>query len=271
MLGFVIFLSLNFYLSAAVITCPTGKFKCNSGSCIAQNWKCDGDRDCDDGTDELDCNVNGNWGGWNGWNRCSKTCGGGRTYRSRLCNNPSLFAGGLDCNGVSRENSSCSSNVCPVNGNWGRWNGWTRCSKTCGGGRRTRHRTCNDPSPIAGGLDLNGNWGRWNGWTGCSKTCGGGRRTRHRTCNDPSPIAGGLDLNGNWGRWNEWTGCSKTCGGGRRTRHRTCNDPSPIAGGLDCNGVSRDDSSCSSNVCPGIIRMPSMLYITTQVTWCIMP
>ncbi|XP_071123087.1 uncharacterized protein [Mytilus edulis] len=176
---------------------------------------------------------NGNWGRWNEWTWCSKTCGGGRRTRHRTCNDTSPIAGGLDCNGVSRDDSSCSSNVCPgiirmpMNGNWGRWNEWTWCSKTCGGGRRTRHRNCNDPSPIAGGLDCNG-----------------------VSRDDSSCSSNVCPVNGNWGRWNGWTGCSKTCGGGRRTRHRTCNDPSPIAGGLDCNGVSRDDSSCSSNVCP---------------------
>ncbi|CAG2223627.1 Tyrosine-protein phosphatase 1,Hemicentin-1,Coadhesin,Tyrosine-protein phosphatase non-receptor type 13,Tyrosine-protein phosphatase non-receptor type 5,Thrombospondin-2,Tyrosine-protein phosphatase non-receptor type 11,Thrombospondin-1,Mucin-like protein,Tyrosine-protein phosphatase corkscrew [Mytilus edulis] len=258
---------------------------CNNPSPNAGGLDCNGVSRENSSCSSYVCPVNGNWGRWNGWTKCSKTCGGGRKYRSRLCNNPSPISGGSYCNGVSRENSSCSSNVCPVNGNWGRWNRWTRCSKTCGGGKKYRSRLCNNPSPIAGGLycngvsrensscssnvcPVNGNWGRWNGWTRCSKTCGGGRKYRSRLCNNPSPIAGGLDcngvsrensscssnlcpVNGNWGRWNGWTRCSKTCGGGRRTRHRICNNPSPIAGGLDCNGVSRENSSCSSNVCPG--------------------
>ncbi|CAG2193328.1 HMCN [Mytilus edulis] len=186
--------------------------------------------------------LDGNWGGWNAWQICSITCGGGTRSRFRDCNNPTPLSG-TACIGDARDDEHCSTDSCPVNGNWGRWNGWTRCSKTCGGGRKYRSRLCNNPSPNAGGLD-----------------CNGVSRENSSCSSNVCPV------NGNWGRWNGWTGCSKTCGGGRRTRHRTCNDPSPIAGGLDCNGVSRDDSSCSSNVCPGIIRMPSMLYITTQVT-----
>ncbi|XP_076116652.1 uncharacterized protein LOC143084129 [Mytilus galloprovincialis] len=270
------------------VTCGGGRQisnrACNDPSPLYGGSACSGNskkfRSC--ATDE--CPVHGNWGGWGAWNRCLVTCGGGRQMSNRACNDPSPLYGGSACSGNSKKFRSCATDECPVHGNWGGWGAWNRCQVTCGGGRQISNRACNDPSPSDGGsacsgnskkfrscstdeCPVNGNWGRWNGWTGCSKTCGGDRRTRHRTCNDPSPIAGGLDcngvsrddsscsfnvcpVNGNWGRWNGWTGCSKTCGGGRRTRHRTCNDPSPIAGGLDCNGVSRDDSSCSSNVCP---------------------
>ena len=39
-----------------------------------------------------------------------------------------------------------------VNGNWGRWDSWSPCSKTCGGlGRRIRRRQCNNPPPSNGG------------------------------------------------------------------------------------------------------------------------
>ena len=36
--------------------CPTDNFRCVSDShCISEQWKCDGDRDCSDGSDEQDC------------------------------------------------------------------------------------------------------------------------------------------------------------------------------------------------------------------------
>ena len=37
-------------------TChETTEFMCRDGECIALSWKCDGDADCFDNTDELDC------------------------------------------------------------------------------------------------------------------------------------------------------------------------------------------------------------------------
>ena len=38
------------------VTCPAGKTPCfKSGSCIPVEWNCDGELDCDEGEDELDC------------------------------------------------------------------------------------------------------------------------------------------------------------------------------------------------------------------------
>ena len=38
------------------MVCPTGQFKCFDGSkCIPSTYKCDGDNDCTDGSDEAGC------------------------------------------------------------------------------------------------------------------------------------------------------------------------------------------------------------------------
>lgn len=36
-------------------TCPTGSYHCSNGKCINNAWKCDGEDDCDDRSDEMDC------------------------------------------------------------------------------------------------------------------------------------------------------------------------------------------------------------------------
>ena len=43
-----------------------------------------------------------------------------------------------------------------VDGQWGRFSSWSTCSRTCGGGTRTRQRECNNPPPSNGGLDCVG-------------------------------------------------------------------------------------------------------------------
>ena len=34
--------------------CQLGQFKCANGNCIGARLRCDGDRDCDDGSDETE-------------------------------------------------------------------------------------------------------------------------------------------------------------------------------------------------------------------------
>uniref|UniRef100_A0A8C7J0Q3 ADAM metallopeptidase with thrombospondin type 1 motif 14 n=1 Tax=Oncorhynchus kisutch TaxID=8019 RepID=A0A8C7J0Q3_ONCKI len=41
-----------------------------------------------------------------------------------------------------------------------------------------------------------GNWGSWTKFGSCSRTCGGGVRSRSRTCNNPVPAYGGRDCPG---------------------------------------------------------------------------
>ena len=43
--------------------------------------------------------------------------------------------------------------VKPIDGNYGPWSVWTRCSKSCGGGVRSRVRNCTHPAPAFGGMD----------------------------------------------------------------------------------------------------------------------
>lgn len=41
--------------SASHQPCRSGEFMCNSGLCINAGWRCDGDFDCDDQSDERNC------------------------------------------------------------------------------------------------------------------------------------------------------------------------------------------------------------------------
>jgi hypothetical protein len=41
-------------------SCTDHEFRCSDGSCITLTWKCDLERDCTDGSDELDCGESDN-------------------------------------------------------------------------------------------------------------------------------------------------------------------------------------------------------------------
>ena len=89
------------------------------------------------------------------WSECSLTCGGGTKQRSRTCQVPTeeirkglrkgrnlLEENDKPCPGASTMVLFCNLDKCPPNTNWGPWGPWSECSKNCGGGTKTRKRTC---------------------------------------------------------------------------------------------------------------------------------
>ena len=62
--------------------------------------------------------VNGGWGAWCAWSSCSESCGGGSKSRSRKCDNPAPYYGGLQCYGNSQETKSCNTEYCSGEYSW---------------------------------------------------------------------------------------------------------------------------------------------------------
>ena len=100
------------------------------------------------------CPIDGQWMAWAEWSACSRTCDGGVRKRARICREPRR--GGKYCAGHGEESARCSTQSCPVDGQWGAWAEWSSCSITCGHGLKTRLRECDSPKPVNGGAACTG-------------------------------------------------------------------------------------------------------------------
>uniref|UniRef100_A0A672GBB9 Uncharacterized protein n=1 Tax=Salarias fasciatus TaxID=181472 RepID=A0A672GBB9_SALFA len=171
------------------------------------------------------------WSSWTPWGPCSLSCGPGLRSRYRFCPAPRRVGGAPPCDGPHREDQVLCL-PCPGDGGWGPWTRWSHCTKSCGGGVRSRRRECDSPSPEGGGRYCEGLRDRGDGETlrvvPCLKT----------SCLLPSSCQAGVlhcvsvpgcRVDGGWSQWSGWTGCSVPCGGGLRFRKRLCDNPSPRA------------------------------------------
>nr|CAJ65510.3 HyTSR1 protein [Hydra vulgaris] len=226
-----------------------------------------------------DCPVNGGFSQWSVYSECSKECGNGEQTRKRTCNNPAPAYGGDDCQGSLEESKACKIKECPINGGLSSWSSYSDCSKSCGGGVKTRTRSCTNPAPNFGGTICNdimiedvpcnvqqcpidGGMSEWSDFTPCSELCGLGSQERQRKCTNPAPSYGGKQCGGEflqvreckikdcpantgYSQWSDFSECSKSCGVGVRSRKRICENKK-----YDCSGLSEELQSCEVKPCP---------------------
>ncbi|KAL0962008.1 hypothetical protein UPYG_G00334490 [Umbra pygmaea] len=84
--------------------------------------------------------VEGQWLDWAPWSGCSVSCGTGSQQRQRRCS--ASVHGWAECKGPHQESRECTNPSCGGGGNWGSWNHWSLCSKTCDSGWQRRFRMC---------------------------------------------------------------------------------------------------------------------------------
>merc|ERR1711865_1053472 len=117
---------------------------------------------------------------------CSKSCGQGQRTRVRTVIQHANH-GGYQCPRVY-EARTCHEAPCPAACKVGKWNKWSTCSKTCGGGTHSRTRTVLELAKHGGKCvplymtegcsarpcPVDCISGKRTGWNRCSRVCGGG-------------------------------------------------------------------------------------------------
>ena len=189
--------------------CSTG----NSDDCIGESIQV------------ITCGNNAcpKFGDWSEWGRCSVTCGdNGFKRRRRFCSTGIIS----DCDGDAVETESCEAGECPYYYNWSEW---TDCSRTCGGGNRSRTRICSSGNP-----------------SDCRSF---GPPMENERCS--------VEACPSWRLWSQWDTCSVSCGAGLTHRYRQCSTGIMA----DCFGDSVQQQQCYQSTCPTesprtIITMP---------------
>lgn len=204
---------------------------CTNPEPIGSGMECEGESTETKSCLVKECPVDGGLSSWSKFTTCTRSCGGGAQERVRLCNNPKPANEGKVCNGTLFETRSCGSAPCPINGGFSVWSSFTPCSKSCGGGIKSKTRTCTNPAPAHGG-----------------KNCTFVKETANVACNaNPCPMDGVLS------QWGSYSSCTKSCGPATKTRTRTCNPPQH--GGKACSGVLSETTKCAYVECPEVCRM----------------
>uniref|UniRef100_H2Y1T3 Peptidase S1 domain-containing protein n=1 Tax=Ciona intestinalis TaxID=7719 RepID=H2Y1T3_CIOIN len=218
--------------------------------------------------------VRPSWSNWSAWSQDCPSCGAGTRTKTRSCTNG--VVGDPGCDGSATMTGSCPNNPCS-SGSWGDYQQWSTCTVSCGGGTRTRTRSCNGGS--VGSIGCPGEesqtepcntyncpgWNNWGNWGECTASCGGGTREATRTCNTfgqagatcsgdatkseacnttPCPTWGA-----SWGDFGAWSACTASCNGGTRTRTRSCNQGSIGSNGCPSGGESELEP-CNTFGCP---------------------
>ncbi|XP_045352374.1 SCO-spondin-like [Leopardus geoffroyi] len=140
-------------LPASKALCSPSQLSCDSGECLPAERRCDLRPDCQDGSDEDGC-VDCGLAPWSGWSSCSRSCGLGLAFQRRDLLWPPLPGG--TCPSDRLRSQPCFVQACPVAGVWAVWEAWGPCSVSCGGGHRSRRRSCVDPPPKNGGAPCPG-------------------------------------------------------------------------------------------------------------------
>jgi len=174
--------------------------------------------------------LDGEWHSWTEWERCSRTCQGGVTWRSRKIKREANDCG-TPAEGLSTEHRSCNVGVACnplVDCEFGSWAEWSGCTRQCNGVKR-RSRT----------IKVQGQ--------GDGEFCDGALKQTW-PCNEGCGEDGGGPRDCVLGPWEDWGRCSASCGYGQHSRERRVQQ-SARGLGQGCSGALSQIAKCASEPC----------------------
>ncbi|XP_006887346.1 PREDICTED: SCO-spondin [Elephantulus edwardii] len=221
------------------------------------------------------CPVSGGWSRWSPWSLCDRSCGGGRSLRSRSCSSPPPKNGGAPCVGEQHHTRPCNpmpcEDGCPagmevvVCAN--------RCPRQCSDFQEGT--VCQDQEACQhgcrcpeGSLEQGGHCvpishcectdAQGQVWAPGSKrqeacstcTCQEGRLScTTQPCPPPAHCA--------WSGWSAWSTCSHSCGpGGQQSRFRSSTSGSWAP---ECREEQSQSQPCVQSPCPPLCVQNSRL------------
>ncbi|KAI4806605.1 hypothetical protein KUCAC02_017423, partial [Chaenocephalus aceratus] len=228
--------------------CRSYEFSCaTGGQCVPQAWRCDGETDCMDGSDEQ---------------QCTTPCGPGQVpclSGDQCVDYQQLCDGTPNCRDASDESiDSCGSIRIPP----------------CPGSFLCDNRTCVNMSQVCNGVP---DCPRGEDELVCDKTVSPvppGRENTTLTCPEftcmdgscvpfnmvcngvtdcpdstLAPLGGPTDEQGcrSWSSWGPWSPCTTSCGTGSMSRQRTCPEGDPLH---QCRGQDLQRQQCFNTTCP---------------------
>jgi hypothetical protein len=215
---------------------------------------------------------------FNAWSTCTLSCGGGKKSRARTIVTGTMH-GGRNCPHL-KEAVECHAQACPIDCTVSAFGEWSTCSKSCGGGVKSRARTALRRASDGGKkcpstmkefakcgrvtCPVHCKLSAWGKWDDCSTTCGKGSQIRQRTI-EVTPANGGracdskqehtrtcskgpCPIHCDMSVWSAWQGCSRSCGAGTKRRIRRV-VTAPRHAGTKC-GATVQDKACNTFACP---------------------
>ncbi|XP_077160383.1 SCO-spondin-like isoform X2 [Paroedura picta] len=210
------------------------------------------------------CKVDGAWSKWSPWSWCDRSCGGGRSARTRTCTSPPPKNGGRPCSGEKYHVRVCNPQPCEESCPPGMH--WTDCANKCPrhcwdlqegiacqdgeacepgcrcpGGTLEQDSTCVSPDHCECTDTQGHSWAPGsihdNGCSNCSCTQG------RLLCTNDTCLPGVCA----WSLWSSWSPCSATCGSSQHTRFRTATSGSWDS---ECLKEQLQTRHCAPGPCP---------------------